>query len=103
MGAGKTTFVCEVMKLVAPSVRANSPTFAIVNEYTPRIFHVDLYRTCEDEFDNLGLEEIILGQNVVFIEWPNARVRELVERFRVPSIDIVVPSRIEESVEARVK
>jgi len=64
MGAGKTTFV----KGIIPN--ATSPTFTIVNQYIPNIFHLDLYRLEHpEEFYNLGLEDILAPGNIVFIEW----------------------------------
>ncbi len=48
-----------------------SPTFTIVQEYPGRVtlYHVDLYRLEEREVDDLGLEELVLGDGVVAIEW----------------------------------
>ena len=64
MGAGKTHFV----KSLVPE--ATSPTFTIINQYRENIYHLDLYRLeREEEFYHLGLEEILNGDNIVFIEW----------------------------------
>ncbi|MCL2587364.1 MAG: tRNA (adenosine(37)-N6)-threonylcarbamoyltransferase complex ATPase subunit type 1 TsaE [Firmicutes bacterium] len=64
MGAGKTHFVKSMYS------QATSPTFTIVNYYEPNIYHLDLYRIEEEEeYLHLGLEEILTGDNVVFIEW----------------------------------
>jgi len=68
LGAGKTTLV----KSALPEFNVTSPTFSITNQYSETIFHIDLYRIQKEyEFENLGLEEILLeSKNLVFIEWP---------------------------------
>jgi len=70
MGVGKTTFVSEVMRHLVPGVRTSSPTFALINQYAPNIFHADLYRIKdESELYNIGFFEILEGENIVFVEW----------------------------------
>jgi len=70
MGAGKTTFIREVVKALGVRNTAASPTFSIINKYTSSVFHIDLYRL-EDvtELLNTDFHEIIAGNNFVFIEW----------------------------------
>lgn len=72
LGAGKTAFVRGLAKgLDASSDDVTSPTFTIVQEYPGRVtlYHVDLYRLDEREVDDLGLEELVLGDGIVAIEW----------------------------------
>lgn len=72
LGAGKTAFVRGLAEgLGAPGDEVSSPTFTIVQEYAGRVtlYHVDLYRLEEREVDDLGLEELVLGDGVVAIEW----------------------------------
>ena len=80
MGAGKTTFVTWALQGLDAMV--TSPTFSIINQYEPNIFHIDLYRVQNpDEFENLGLGEILTDSNIVFIEWAKnlpAKYQELI-------------------------
>lgn len=72
LGAGKTAFVRGLAGgLGADPAEVSSPTFTIVQEYGGRLtlYHVDLYRLEEQEVDDLGLEELVLGDGVVAIEW----------------------------------
>ena len=79
MGAGKTTLVGEIVKILAPDAHPCSPTFTIINQYSEHIYHVDLYRlmeTCATAADfnraveSIGLWDLIGVGNFVFIEWP---------------------------------
>ena len=62
MGAGKTTFIKAICEELGVEDVVNSPTFAIVNEYTDGngepIFHFDFYRIKkESEAYDIGFEE----------------------------------------------
>ena len=80
MGAGKTTFIKALCKLLGVEDEVNSPTFAIINEYRSQttaelIYHFDFYRIKKlDEVYDLGYEDYFYSGALCFIEWP-----ELVE------------------------
>ena len=75
MGAGKTTFIQALCKVLGSNDNVTSPTFALINEYqTPingSIFHFDFYRikNLEEAFD-LGYEDYLYSGSYCFIEWP---------------------------------
>ena len=79
MGVGKTTFIKELCDVLQVTDTINSPTFAIVNEYSTAtdktLYHFDFYRIKDvHEAVDFGAEEYFYSANTCLIEWP-----ELVE------------------------
>lgn len=75
MGAGKTTFITGLLKAMGIDSPEGSPTYSLVNVYdTPaygRVFHFDFYRLIsETEALDIGIEEMLYGGGISFIEWP---------------------------------
>lgn len=75
MGAGKTTFIKSICKLLGVTDATSSPTFALVNEYHTDnhdpVFHFDFYRVrSEAEAFDIGFEEYVYSNFYCFIEWP---------------------------------
>ena len=74
LGAGKTTLIKELSKLIGIDTIVSSPTFTILNEYHADdkiIFHYDFYRIKDPkEIYELGFEECFFSDKYVFIEWP---------------------------------
>ena len=80
MGAGKTTFIKAICEELGVEDVITSPTFAIVNEYTPssvllppssKIFHFDFYRIKKlEEVYDMGYEDYFYSGALCFIEWP---------------------------------
>lgn len=78
IGAGKTTLVKEISRLLGVEQAPNSPTFSLVNEYTYEskgkqglIYHIDLYRLDSlEEVIDIGIEDYLYSGAYCFIEWP---------------------------------
>jgi len=75
MGAGKTTIIKAVCKVLGASGTVSSPTFTIVNEYTTgngdSLYHIDFYRIRKkEEVFDFGLEEYFSSGAYCFLEWP---------------------------------
>jgi tRNA threonylcarbamoyladenosine biosynthesis protein TsaE len=74
LGAGKTTLARAICEGYGVTGDVTSPTYAIVHEYSsPRspVYHIDLYRLeGERELQNIGWDDILRGEGLVLIEWP---------------------------------
>lgn len=75
LGAGKTAFVRGMAEgLGVDPCEVSSPTFTLMQEYRGGrllLRHVDLYRLKPIEVDDLGLDEMTLGDVITAIEWPD--------------------------------
>ena len=83
MGAGKTTLVGEVVRILCPTAQPNSPTYTLINQYAENIYHADLYRLWHDDnldvqpdenqiqqiLDGTGILDLCVPGNYVFVEW----------------------------------
>jgi len=76
LGSGKTCFVQGIGRGMGIEGPINSPTFTLVNEYSPpgsslRLYHVDLYRLecAGPDALAIGLDEYLYGDGVCVIEW----------------------------------
>jgi len=74
LGSGKTFFIKKILEKNLIN-NANSPTFAIVNEYEGknRFYHFDFYRiNSEKELHDIGIEDYFSDMDsIIFIEWGN--------------------------------
>ena len=73
LGAGKMRLVRAIATALGADPKdVTSPTFTIWQTYAvdPTIHHLDAYRIKdEDEFDQLGVDEVFEADAIVFIEW----------------------------------
>jgi tRNA threonylcarbamoyladenosine biosynthesis protein TsaE len=72
LGAGKTTLAKGIVKGLgaAEPSEVSSPTFTLIHEYSPGVYHVDLYRLdTRQQVATLGLDEIFDRRAVVLVEW----------------------------------
>lgn len=76
LGAGKTTFIKQMLIRQDNTAAVSSPSFGIVNEYTVNgkpVYHFDLYRIkYPSELEEIGFAEYLDSQNICLIEWPDA-------------------------------
>ena len=74
MGAGKTTFIKALCRVLGCQSPVSSPTYSIVNEYKTadgKLYHFDLYRLKNaDELLDIGFEDYLYSDSYCFIEWP---------------------------------
>jgi len=85
LGAGKTTLAKGIVEGLgaAAADEVSSPTFTLIHEYGPRVFHVDLYRLeTAEEAATLGLDELWDKEAITLIEW-GERFPELMPAERV--------------------
>lgn len=78
LGAGKTTLTQGIAKGLEITRTISSPTFTILKIYQGRLplYHFDAYRL-EGSNEDLGFEEMIDGDGVAVIEWPQYMEREI--------------------------
>lgn len=81
MGSGKTTFIQALLNCMGIEDPDGSPTYSLVNSYESpmygKIYHFDLYRIeSEEEAYDIGIEEMLYGDGMCFIEWPE-KISEL--------------------------
>ena len=72
LGAGKTRLVQGAADALGAQGPVLSPTFMLVREYDgdPPVHHVDAYRLSGPlELEDLGLEDVLSPDAVVFVEW----------------------------------
>jgi tRNA threonylcarbamoyladenosine biosynthesis protein TsaE len=88
LGAGKTALASGIGRGWGTLELINSPTFVFVHEHhrpgdALRLYHVDCYRLNSiDDAENVGFEDILAGDDVTVIEWPE-RIEVLLPRERL--------------------
>jgi tRNA threonylcarbamoyladenosine biosynthesis protein TsaE len=74
LGSGKTVLIQGIARglQVPETVYVTSPSYTLVNEYPGRLplFHLDLYRLSDLDFEDIGLYDILDSRSaVIAIEW----------------------------------
>lgn len=72
LAAGKTTITKGIATALGISDTITSPTFCLISEYYGKmpLYHMDVYRLDgEEDFVNLGTDDMIYGDGVSIIEW----------------------------------
>lgn len=75
LGAGKTTLIKAICKVLGAEDNITSPSFTLVNEYLTvdgkALYHIDFYRIKKpDELFDIGIEEYLSSGSYCFLEWP---------------------------------
>ncbi|MDR3046355.1 MAG: tRNA (adenosine(37)-N6)-threonylcarbamoyltransferase complex ATPase subunit type 1 TsaE [Bacteroidales bacterium] len=86
MGAGKTTLIKELCKVLQVTDQTSSPTFAIINEYftadDSMVYHFDFYRIeSKKEIEEIGITDYLESGNYCFVEWPENSFGYLIEPY----------------------
>lgn len=104
MGAGKTTLIAEMCRILGADIPAASPTFSIVNDYplphdghntlrlpgTSAIYHFDFYRLDDaDAVADIGIFDYLDSGNYCFMEWPRVALPFLPEDTAVVTIEVL--------------
>jgi len=73
LGAGKTVLAQGVAEGLEIDPReVVSPTYTLVHEHgsgSRRLVHIDLYRLSPQEVAGVGVEEMLAGPGIKFVEW----------------------------------
>jgi tRNA threonylcarbamoyladenosine biosynthesis protein TsaE len=104
LGAGKTRLVQAIAAaLGVPREEVVSPTFVLCQQYrgTKTINHLDAYRLHdEDEFRELGIEEMLSSDAITIIEWADRIAGALPDHYLQIDIEVTGPTSRRFTVQA---
>lgn len=92
LGAGKTSISKGIALGLGIEDEITSPSYTIVSEYegTIPLYHMDMYRIDGvEEFELLGVDELLFGQGVSLIEWSERIIEYLPDDCKSLNIDIL--------------
>ena len=75
MGAGKTTLISAICRILQVTDAVSSPTYALIHQYKTLgeklVYHLDLYRLKDEEEALMaGVEECFYSGHWCLVEWP---------------------------------
>ncbi len=88
LGAGKTTLVRGILRLLGFRGAVKSPTYTLLEPYDEySVLHFDFYRIGDSrELDFIGIDELMATPSIKLIEWPERAD----DRLPAPDINIVL-------------
>lgn len=97
LGAGKTTLARGLLRGLGYQGSVRSPTYTLIESYEAGgqpVHHLDLYRLGDpEELEFLGLRDLLDGQGLLLVEWPERGAGMLPEPELVIEIDYAPPGR----------
>jgi tRNA threonylcarbamoyladenosine biosynthesis protein TsaE len=94
LGAGKTTFVRHLLRVMGVAGRIKSPTYTLVEPYELpglAVSHFDFYRFGDArEWDDAGFREVFSAPGLKLAEWPENAAGHLPPadvRLRIEALD----------------
>ena len=90
LAAGKTTITKGIAQSLDISETITGPTFCLISEYEGKmpLYQMDVYRLDnEEDFANLGTEDMIYGNGVSIIEWSEKIMNELPKKTIILKIE----------------
>jgi tRNA threonylcarbamoyladenosine biosynthesis protein TsaE len=104
LGAGKTRLVQAICATLGiPRDEVVSPTFVLCQQYrgAKTIYHLDAYRLHdEDEFRELGIEEMLSSDAITIIEWADRIADALPDDYLQIDIEVTGPTSRRFTVQA---
>lgn len=92
LAAGKTTFTKGIAQSLSIDETITSPTFTLISEYEGErpLYHMDVYRlNSEEEFIDLGVEDLMYGEGISIIEWSEKVMGQLPKKTIIIHIEIL--------------
>ena len=97
LGAGKTTLVRGLLRGLGHQGPVRSPTYTLIEPYEvagQRLYHLDLYRLGDpEELEFLGLRDLLDGEALLLVEWPERGAGVLPEPQLTVDIEHAPPGR----------
>ncbi len=90
LACGKTTLVKNFVEFLDLNDEVTSPTFSILNIYSDKVYHYDIYNEGSAKFLQSGLLENLELFGYHFIEWADEELQRIVKNlgFNVIKINI---------------